>query len=237
MSGPTTISRVANENRYNFYHNIHKALRLGHCRLLAAIGSHDFTNADETAKLIADVRDFLVLAGSHLAGENREIHAALEARAPGASAHAAEDHEHHERSFVELEELLRAIETAPVSRREQAGHALYRRYALFAAADIVHMNEEETELLHALHNAFTDEELHAIEGRIVSAIPPAKMVAGLKLMMPAINQGERIGMLAKMRHVMPSQVFDAVIAQAVKPSLHPADWAAVATELDLHKAA
>jgi hypothetical protein len=34
-----TTNYVPDETRYNFYRNIHKALRLGHCRMLPALGS------------------------------------------------------------------------------------------------------------------------------------------------------------------------------------------------------
>lgn len=237
MSHGTASTDHPSESRYNFYYIIHKGLRLGHCRLLAMISATDFTDAAAAAKTISAVRDFLVLARSHLEGENREIHTALEARAPGASTHAADDHEDHERSFDELEILLRAIETAPQTARDAAGRTLYHRYALFAADDYEHMNAEETGLLRALHETFTDEELLDIEHRIVAAIPPAKMAAYLMLMMPALSHGERVGMLKKMRQGMAAAVFEGIVENAVKPSLEPAAFATVASALGLRKAA
>ncbi|MCB1432736.1 MAG: hypothetical protein KDK75_09800 [Alphaproteobacteria bacterium] len=237
MSNPVLTASAPDEARYNFYHIIHKALRLGHCRMLAALGANDFANDVTTPRLLAELRQLIVLGRSHLEGENREIHVALEARAPGASSHAAEDHGHHEQSFAELESLIRAVEVAVSSRRDVAGRALYRRYALFAAADIEHMNEEETELLQALHKAFTDEELHAIEGRIVSAIPPAKMMAYARLMMPAINHPERVNLLRKMQQAMPDPAFKGLLADAVKPSLDPRDYADIMADMMLNQAA
>lgn len=86
MSMNSTAAKPRSEGRYNFYHNIHKALRLGHCRNLAAIGATDFTNEAVMAGLLAQLRQFLVPGKGHLYGENREIHTALESRVPGASA-------------------------------------------------------------------------------------------------------------------------------------------------------
>jgi hypothetical protein len=224
------------ETRYNFYRNIHKAIRLGHCRLLAALGSNDFTKDGPTALLLADLRGFLMLGKGHLEGENREIHAALEQRMPGASSHAAEGHEDHEKAFEELESLMRAVETAPRGEKEKAGRALYYRYALFAAHDFEHMNEEETELLCALQDAFSEEELHAIEGRIVAAIPAPKMAAAMSLMVPALNHGERVELLAKLRTAMPEQAFDGLLAGVIKPSIPANDYTAVIGELMLRAA-
>ena len=237
MSNPILIAILPDETRYNFYHNIHKALRLGHCRILAAIGANDFSDDEKTSVLLDELRVLIGLGRSHLESENREIHTALEARMPGASAFAADDHGHHEQSFAELESLIRAVQIAVPGRREIAGRALYRRYALFAAADLEHMNEEETELLQALHEAFTDEELQAIESRIVSAIPPAKMMAYSKLMMPALNHAERVDLLGKMRDVMPEAVFNALLSEAVRPSLKTEDYSALIDEMTLRTAA
>lgn len=233
MSANTSFNSVPNTTRHNFYHVIHKALRLGHGRMLTAIGSTDFTDSAAASRTIGMVREFLMLGRSHLEGENREIHAALEIRAPGASSHAADDHEGHERSFAELEAMLHVIETAPAAGKPAAARTLYHRYALFAAHDFEHMYEEETELLAALHEAFSDDELQAIEGRIVSAIPPAKMAAYLKIMMPAMNQPERAAMLAHMHQAMPGPVFETILNEAVKPSLEPAAFAAATVGLRL----
>lgn len=224
------------ETRYNFYRNIHKAIRLGHCRLLAALGSHDFTKDEATAKLLVDLRGFLMLGKGHLEGENREIHAALEQRMPGASSHAAEGHEEHEQAFAELEALTQAVETAKRDEKEKAGRALYYRYALFAAHDLAHMHEEETELLCALQDAFSEEELHAIEGRIVSAIPAPKMAAAMSLMVPALNHGERVELLSTLRMAMPQQAFDGLLSGVIKPSIPANDYSAVIGELMLRAA-
>lgn len=237
MSQLRTTASLPNESRHNFYHNIHKGLRLGHCRMLAALGSQDFGNETTTRALMAELRLLINLGRSHLEGENREIHSALESRRPGASSRAADDHRHHEQAFAELESLIRAVEAATQGNRNRAGNALYKRYAIFAAADIEHMHEEETALLCELQEAFSDDELHAIEGRIVSAIAPQKMMAYMKLMMPALNHPERVGMLAKLKSAMPPQVFDGVMMEGVQPSLEQADFEAAAAAIGLRLAA
>jgi hemerythrin-like domain-containing protein len=217
--------------RKNFYRAIHKTLRFGHARILAALGSADFGNEQAVAALFAQLRGFLALGKGHLDGENREIHTALEARAPGATFHAAGDHDDHEESFVILENLMQAVEAAEVSERNAKGRDLYYRYALFMAHDLEHMNEEETELLALLHMYFTDEELEAIEHRIVSAIPPEKMMATMSLMIPALNHGERLEMLGKLRMALPKPAFDGVLAGTIKPALAANDYQALIGEL------
>jgi hypothetical protein len=225
--------RFPDPSRHNFYRGIHKALRLGHCRMLAALGSNNFANPESTAELLAALRGVLALGKGHLEGENREIHTALEKRAPGASLHAADDHKDHEESFAELEALIQAVEQAAPSFREESGRALYQRYAIFAAHDFEHMHEEETELLAVLQQHFTDEELFAIEHRIVSAIPPQKMAAAMTLMVPAMNHGERVDLVGKMQKALPEPVFKGLLMDTIKPSLPANDYAAMIGELTL----
>lgn len=224
-------ANIPDETRHDFYHAIHKALRLGHCRMLEALGSHNYADDGRTAALMTELRGILALGRTHLESENREIHAALEQRVPGASAHAAEDHEEHERSFREIEDLIGAVEAKSGHARERAGRALYKRYAVFAAHDLEHMNEEETELLAVLHKAFTDEELLGIEGRIVSAIPPQKMAAYMALMVPALNHGERVDLLSKLKKAMPEPVFNGLLSDTIRPSLPAKDYASCMDEV------
>ena len=231
-----TSNYVPDETRYNFYRNIHKALRLGHCRMLPALGALDYRDRARTETVMADLRNLLSLGRGHLEGENREIHTALEQRAPGASAHAAEDHAGHERSFEEIEELIAMIEQAPLPERELMGRRLYRRYAVFAAHDLEHMDIEETELLTALHDTFTDAELMEIEARIVAGVPPQKMAAVMMLMAPALNHGERVDLIAKLQKVMPEQAFNGLLSTAIKPALEGGDYRAVVGELMLRAA-
>ncbi len=232
----TSSNYVPDETRHNFYHAIHKALRLGHCRMLPALGSLDYRDRTKTEAAMRELRGLLALGRGHLEGENREIHAALEQRVPGASSHAAEDHEAHEASFAEIEALIRAVEQADIPQRELAGRRLYRRYAVFAAHDIEHMNLEETELLATLQDAFTDEELKAIEARIIAAVPREKMTTAMMLMAPALNHGERVELLAHMQKAMPEGAFRGLLANAIKPSLAANDYAAVVGELMLRAA-
>lgn len=231
-----TSNYIPDETRHNFYHGIHKALRLGHCRMLPALGSLDYRDRVRTEQVMAELRNLLAVGRGHLEGENREIHAALEERVPGASSHAADDHEGHEASFAEIEALIVAVEQASPAERELAGRRLYRRYAVFAAHDLEHMNVEETELLTALHEAFTDDELKAMEGRIIAAVPPQKMAAVMMLMAPALNHTERVELVAKLQKAMPEQAFQGLLASAIRPSLAANDYSAVIGELMLRAA-
>ena len=59
------------------------------------------SNAGAIRHLTAELTDHLAMCNTHLEDENSVLHTALEARRPGASAHATEDHDDHIQSFRE----------------------------------------------------------------------------------------------------------------------------------------
>ncbi len=201
-------------NRHDPYGAVHKGLRAAHLRCLVAIGATDPHRDGDIDRLTAEIADHLTMCRTHLEDENTFIHAALEQRRPGASAHAAEDHDDHEQTFRDLNACLSRLVSSAPERRAAALAALYRRFARFVADDLLHMDHEEEVLLPDLQAAFTDNELREIEGRIVAAIPPDVMVMFLAAMLDALPQAESAAMLGAMQAGMPPAAY-AGLMQAV----------------------
>ena len=97
-------------SRHDLYGPIHKGLRLALCDLTTRLGRTDFADAAEKAEMLAALRRQLVLGASHLHHEEAQIHAALEARAPGSTLTLDADHDHHRRAFEALEAEMAAVE-------------------------------------------------------------------------------------------------------------------------------
>ncbi len=195
----------------DLYYAVHKGIRLANARLLVKLGQADADDPVGVAAVLSALRDHLSMGLSHLTHENRVIHSALDARLPGATQHAADDHDHHEAAFAELEALAQAVGTASDARRAGALRRLYQRFALFVADDLTHMHEEETELMPLLMSHFTADERADIEHRIVSNIEPAKMVLFMRCMLPALPLSDRRAMLGGMRQGMPAEAFDGLM--------------------------
>lgn len=210
--------------RHDLYGTIHRALRKAEMELLARLGALDSADDAAVATMLTDFRRLLVLARFHLVDENEHIHTALEAVRPGSTAEFAHDHEEHERSFAEIEAILAKTQTATASKRRNLVKALYLRYTRFVADDFAHMLEEETELQPVLQAVFSDEQLAAIEGRIIASIPPDVMLDFIRIMVPAIDPEARQEMLAGMMHGMPAEAFHMVLDTAVRPVLSAAEW-------------
>jgi hypothetical protein len=219
LSYPRLTKCLPNESRHNFYEYFHKALRLGHCRMLAELGAQDFSQDHETRQLMDRLQTLLDLSSTHLEAETREVQAALDLRRPGVRITAAQDHAGHRNAIAEIESLIRSVKVATPSRRNIAGQALYRCYALFAASDMAHMDAEETELLKVLHESFTDDELRGMEARMIRAISLCQMAEFMQLMMPALNDAGRTAVLARLRSAMEPEEFSKLVSDTVNPLL------------------
>lgn len=223
--------------RHDIYRAVHRGLRLGHCQVLTRLATTDFTAPAEAAGAIAALRGYLGLASAHLQSEESKIHPALAARDAAVLAGAEEDHDDHGLAFAELDGLCQILGQAGPAEAASVGERLYLRYARFLAEDLQHMEEEETRVLGALQALFSDEELQGIEGSIVAALSWDQLRGYMGLIIGALCQRERVGMLVAMRAGMPTEVFDALLAEAVRPALAPEDWARLLSVMSQAKAA
>lgn len=198
-------------NRHDPYGAVHKGIRAAHMRCLVAIGSADAANDAAIRHLTAELNDHLAMCNTHLEDENSVLHTALEARRPGASAHATEDHDDHIQSFRELKGLLDRLASAPREQRQAIIAALYRRFGRFIADDLLHMEHEEHVLLPELQSAFNDSELQELEGRIVATISPEHMVLFMDAILSALSPVDSDAMLATMRSAMPPEPYAALM--------------------------
>lgn len=199
------------EKRHDPYGAVHKGIRAAHMRCLIAIGSADVAKDAAIRQLAADLSDHLAMCKVHLEDENTVLHTALEARRPGASAHAKEDHDDHLRSFEELKGLLTRLASAAPGQRTTVISDLYRRFGRFVADDLLHMEHEEHVLLPDLQAAYSDAELQELEGRIVAAIAPDNMVLFTEAILSALPPADTAAMLDGMQAGMPPESFAALM--------------------------
>ncbi|MCU9849066.1 hemerythrin domain-containing protein [Defluviimonas sp. WL0024] len=214
------------ETKTDLYYAVHKGIRLANARMLIALGQADAADEPALLETLGRLSAHLDLSLAHLTHENQKIHAAVEARLPGGSDHAGEDHDHHLEAFADLRRMAEEVAQAGSDRAARL-RRLYQRFALFVADDLTHMHEEETELMPLIAANFSGAEIKGIEHSIVSAIAPEKMAAFLKVMLGAASPSERVGMVSGMRQAMPQEAFDGLFAAVVGPDWRMGDWAAM----------
>jgi hypothetical protein len=218
--------------RMDMYGGIHKAIRALMADTLLAVGrmdAHDALDLVQTTERVLQLLDF---CASHLKHENEFVHAAIEARAPGASERIAHEHEEHERQIGALAGAVAALRACPPEQRLAAASDLYGELALFIAENFQHMRVEETAHNAVLWARYTDAELLEIHQRLVASIPPAQMMMTARWLVPFLNPTERAGVLSGIRQSAPAPAFQAIL-DTVRPHLTENEWAKLARALGL----
>jgi len=230
LSSTETLPFTAMQ-RMDIYAGIHKALRALMMDTLQAVGRVDVNDAPELHIACERVLELADICASHLKHENDFVHPAMEARRPGSSTGIASEHVEHVEAIERLRTsvaTLRATSRGPT--QGAAALALYRQLALFVAENFLHMHAEETEHNQVLWSCYSDDELRALEGRIVGSIPPAENMKLMRWMIPAMTPVERAGLLAGLQAAAPAPVMISVL-DMVRPHLDPREWAKLGSAL------
>ncbi|WP_088278488.1 hypothetical protein [Ideonella sp. A 288] len=215
--------------RLDLYAGIHKAMRLFMGDTLARVGRLDLGDAAECDATLGQLDGLLDLCRAHVAHENRFVHAAIEARRPGASARIGAEHDEHLEAIAALAADVAALRALPTAA---AAHRLYRHLALFVAENFSHMHVEETSHNAVLWAAYTDAELAEIHERLVASIEPAEMAVVLRWMAPALNPAERAELLGDMQRQLPPEALQGAL-DIVRTHLDDTAWAKLARALGL----
>ncbi|WP_374347815.1 hypothetical protein [Chitinimonas sp.] len=216
--------------RHDLYVYFHKALRAYMGHVLMDIGRTDWRDAEDRSQQLEAVRELLLVCRNHIAQQNRYIHPAMEARQPGSTRLAADEHTGQLFAIDALALLADLVERVPAPERSQAGQRLYRELAVFVADCFEHMAVEESEHNEVLWAHYSDAELRAIEREMVSEAPAGQTPVLLDWMLPHLNPAERADMLGDMRQVAPNDVFERVMGR-LRGQLPSKDWGKLTTAL------
>jgi hypothetical protein len=218
--------------RMDMYGGIHKAIRALMADTLLAVGRMDAQDNLELAQTTERVLQLLDFCASHLKHENEFVHAAIEARAPGASERIAHEHEEHVQHIAALGRSVASLRGCAPEHRAAGAQELYRELALFIAENFQHMHVEETAHNAVLWARYTDAELMEIHERLIASIPPAEMMMTARWLVPFLNPAERVGVLSGVRQTAPAPAFQAIL-DTVRPHLTENEWAKLSRALGL----
>ena len=211
-----------NDSRYNIYTLIHKGLRASLCQNLVDLGKLDDTDDDAVTHQLDLTNNLLNFCRDHLAHENKFIHPVIDGL-DGNPLQTADDHQEHEMEIRELLRKIAVIKNLHGKEKASALHAFYAVFSLFVAENFIHMRIEETHNAQLLWKHFSDEEIHAIEQKIVSSLSPEENLLGLLMVLPNITHSERILFLQGFRQAVSTEIFGATVS-VLKPLLSNKDW-------------
>ena len=215
---------------HDLYRDIHKGIRAELFALTSAAGGIDPSNRCDRAAVADHVAAVAGILDSHAHHEDAAIGPVLEANLPDLAERIATDHEVLDARFAFVTELAAA--TVDTNEARRLGHLLYLELSGFVSAYLNHQLVEERVVMPALEQAIGVEAVIGLHMQILGSIPPDEMVAGLSMMLPALNLDDRAEMLGGMRLSAPPEAFQGVVGLA-RSVLRPADFDALATRLEL----
>lgn len=211
--------------RTDLYRDVHKGIRAMLFELVCDAGRTTWNDARAVAVLRHDAQNVFAKLASHALLEETFYAPLIREAAPDVAerldaAHTLQD--------AELLDLLRRLDTIDPLSADAAmyGHAFYLHLSRFTGDLLVHMADEEQLAQPALETALDAEELHDVHVRLVASIPPQEKASWGTLMLPAMNNPERLALLANMRESTPPPVF-AMFRNLASEVLSPADDAAL----------
>lgn len=214
--------------RIDFYSGIHKGLRRLLFAMAARMGAADYGNSAEVAALQAEWEFLAEHMRRHSLNEDRFMHPLLLRHVPVDFAQMEAEHHDLEPELERLEASVRALSTiAEPAERLAAGKALYRAFNRFVAGYLVHIDEEEDQVLPRLWAVCPDAELEAMMAEFKASVPPEVMAGNLEMLMPALAPHEQVGMLQMLKAGAPPEAFERLYRR-VEPLLAGAARAALA---------
>ncbi len=227
----------------DLFTRMHKALRSMLYGLSSRLQTNDFADLAATKSLVNDLENDFAIAQSagctlcmlsqHAKDEEADIFPDVARRGNQLVATLIEEHHdlvRREASLARSGHALLSIQSP--EGRVEAGIRLNLSANELFAAYIAHMNREETELVPWMSEHFSDAEIVAMRSTTMNQIPPDRMLAILRWMLPSLNVRELSKTIREAKAAAPPQAFRAV-TDLCEARVDPARWKEVRQILGL----
>lgn len=204
-------------SRFNIFNQIHKGLRAMLYDTALTLQQTDFSNPEEAEVAMGKVRVAVNLFDGHAAHEDHFILPAIQQYEPSLVDAFEQEHvEDHE-----LSEKLRGLLTVysyaiKPEVKIETGQSITRAFIEFMIFNLEHMAKEESVLNKVLWRYYTDDEIKAINQRIVAAVPQNEMIVASAWMMRGLNNAEISDWLKAVEKTAPRPVFSNLFSTAEK---------------------
>ena len=204
-------------NRFNAFNLVHKALRAMLYDAALTLQQTYFANTDEAENALQKVEDVLFLFENHAHHEDTMVLPAVEMYEPQLVDEFEKEHEKDLALSNRMKNLLNIYRNIYFTEeRIVCGSAISKAFVEFMVFNLEHMAKEEILLNEALWKHYSDEQLLAMNEKIVASIPPAELALASKWMLRGINNFDAIMWLKNIKQNAPAPVFDALISLAEK---------------------
>ena len=200
--------------RYQFYRE-HKYVSAALNDVERLIAKTDFTDVASVASVAQQFDGLAQMLQAHAQYENAAIHELL--RKKNSTLHTQIESEHilQDESLAEIQALIAGIgDTVTEEEKIRRGYALYLTYRKFVADNLLHLHEEETQILPELQRLYTDAELRQVAAPAYREMMPEQIVQMLTGLFPHMNLADKKAFLVNI--------------QALEPLKLSAVWAGIA---------
>ncbi|HXJ20599.1 MAG TPA: hemerythrin domain-containing protein [Polyangia bacterium] len=185
------------QNRLDTLTPIHKGIRRSLFETAMALARTDFAAPEEIATAQHQVASCFGFLREHAEHEDRHVIPEVLRRDPVLGETLELAHPRLERMSIEIDSLWPRFVPLPDGARRALGLELIRRFQTFVAEQLLHMDQEERQVVPLLQAAFSDQELAAMSARITASIPPVRLQAWGGLLAGALNAPERAAMASR----------------------------------------
>lgn len=204
-------------NRYNIYYQVHKGLREMLYHTASLLQQTDFTNQEEAAGTIEQLKELIFLFDKHAHTEDHFILPAIVKHKPSAATLFEEEHVQDQELGNRMSILLHIFNSCTVEQEQLvAAGAIRSAFIEFMIFNLQHMAKEEIKLNELLWKYYTDEELKNITVQIVAQLPPDVMGRYSTWMIRALNNTEITNWLKEIKNNAPDFIFSNMMELAEK---------------------
>jgi hypothetical protein len=218
----------------DLYSPAHKGQRARIFHFAEKAGTMDYSDKTALLTVCEDLKTIRDEFRLHASLEEKFIHPLLSNRVPGGAKKLEQAHRdmHEQLDDVVLHAENLEVKDANFEKQGELGLEFYRAWNRFIAFYLTHINEEEEQIQPTLRSLCTDQELMMTFSTIIASMSPVELMGVLRMMIPAMNQNERTGLLSSVKSHAPPQAFQNIsnLAQEV---LSPGDWAELKARLGI----
>jgi hypothetical protein len=197
--------------RIDLYSTVHKGLRAELCQVATLAGRTDFGKAEEADEAALAAKRLVEHLETHAALEDREVMPELARVAPELHAELSSQHALTAGLQRDVAGVAEWIRRANGPNRVSLGRRLHQRLWWLVAEHLRHMEREETEAMRTLWAYRTDEDLAAIQQRMVGSIPRPAMAEWGAVLLAALSLPERTALLEPLVEHLPGDALEAFV--------------------------
>lgn len=194
--------------RVNIYGFPHKGIRNGLSQLLLLAGKTDYTSPQAVNQLYELSQEVLEILDLHVHSEETVVLPAIEAKVQESVQENIEEHEALEKEIGGISQLIEDVQSNP---NPATGVAYFNAINGFMSRYLLHMEMEEIEINAIIWNVFTDEEIMAWHGQVMSTLTPNQIMLWFKYIVPALNPMEQSIILGGLKANAPEEFYQAMM--------------------------